>query len=721
MIKILIVDDQLVVREKLQAALEKQPDFVVVGTAIDGNDAVDQAQLFQPDVVLLDIEMPIKNGLEAAAEIRQLFPGIRTVMLTSCDDVNSIRTALNSGAHGYLVKQQIDSSMMDMIRSVHKGHMQFGPGLLEKVLNHSETSALTHPQKQHNLQPSISGDLAPDHHPENNLVIDTTVVDGIEIFETEANSIASLSDWSNSAKEVIDGVPLPWTRGLFYCLLAFMAVAIPWAIFFQMDEIGTARGRLELAGDTIRREADIEGSVTVTKVLVKKGDVVKKGQVIMELDSRTIRDQIQQNQVKLEGQQQRLNQLGPMKNQLSIAVSTQQQQSQAQLLEKQAQIAQAQQSINGLKSNYNNQTTEKSAQLDQAAQTVIDRQNSLNAQKLEKSNQINQARQNVLDSTAANNNDNVRYQDAQREAARYKKLAKEGVISEVASLEKDRLAKESYQSYLQSKANLQQAQLRLKEQQDASRKTIQQAQADVQQAQLRLKEQQSNSQRNTSQLKSDVTQSDLRLLEQQRGLQNLSQMGKLAVVKSEQQLKELQSQMTALETEIEQSKNMAKSLASQLEKYTVRSNVDGTIFELPISREGAVLQPKQLIAEIAPPANTATDLVFKGEIPASQSESLRAQGIGKEVKLKFDEFPFETYGIVNGKVTWISPNSKVVATPTGNLTNYEVKVSLGQACIKHQKECLQFKSGQPATAEIIIRKRRIMDLIIDPFTKLKSS
>jgi hemolysin D len=55
------------------------------------------------------------------------------------------------------------------------------------------------------------------------------------------------------------------------------------------------------------------------------------------------------------------------------------------------------------------------------------------------------------------------------------------------------------------------------------------------------------------------------------------------------------------------------------------------------------------------------------------------------------------------------------------LTNYEVKVGLSQTCIKHQKECLQFKSGQPATAEIIIRKRRIIDLIMDPFTKLKGS
>jgi hemolysin D len=248
---------------------------------------------------------------------------------------------------------------------------------------------------------------------------------------------------------------------------------------------------------------------------------------------------------------------------------------------------------------------------------------------------------------------------------------------------------------------------------------MQQAQADIQQAQLRLKEQQGNYQRSTSQLKSDITQSELRLLEQQRGLESLTQTGKLSVSKSEQQLKELQSQITALETEIAQSKNLAKNLASQMEKYTVRANVDGTIFELPIAREGAVVQPKQLIAEIAPVTQNATDLVFKGEIPTSQSESLRAQGIGKAVKLKFDEFPFETYGIVNGKVSWISPNSKIVTTPTGNSTNYEVKVAIDQACIKHQNQCLQFKSGQPATAEIIIRKRRIIDFIMDPFTKLK--
>jgi hemolysin D len=351
---------------------------------------------------------------------------------------------------------------------------------------------------------------------------------------------------------------------------------------------------------------------------------------------------------------------------------------------------------------------------------VTDKKNSLTTQQQEKITQVAQAKQNIIDSSAAYNVAKSRLKDAQAESTRFEKLYRTGAIAEVRSREVQSIAKERDQSKIQSEASLQQARLRYREQQDGYKKTMQQAQADIQQAQLRLKEQQGSYQRNSGQLQSDIAQAELRLVEQQRSLQTLTQGGKLAVGKSEQQLKEVQNQITVLETEIEQSKNTAASLTTQLAKYTVRADVDGTIFELPIVREGAVLQPKQLIAEIAPPANNAKDLVFKGEIAAGQSESLRGQGVGKDVKLKFDEFPFETYGIVNGKLNWISPNSKVVTTPTGNSTNYEVKISLDQSCVKYKSECLQFRSGQPATAEIIIRKRRIIDFIMDPFTKLKS-
>ena len=73
-------------------------------------------------------------------------------------------------------------------------------------------------------------------------------------------------DWSNSAAELVDTMPVPWTRGLLYCLLLFITIFLPWAFLYKMDEIGTARGRLEFQGDTIKREANIEGSVAVLKV-----------------------------------------------------------------------------------------------------------------------------------------------------------------------------------------------------------------------------------------------------------------------------------------------------------------------------------------------------------------------------------------------------------------------------------------------------------------------
>jgi hemolysin D len=720
MIKILIVDDQLVVRERLSMALQQQADFEVVGTAANGEEAIDLTALLQPDLVLLDIEMPGASGLEVAGILRDRFPKSRVIILSSCDDAAAIRASLQSGVNGYMVKQQLDASVVEVIRSVHRGHSQFGPGLLEKII--TQTSALAivpPPPASASLQaaPAQSAELVP----EKPTILASTEPEAMQLADQfQANAVTRLTDWSNAAKEIIDGVPLPWTRGLFYFLLAFMGVAIPWAIFFQMDEIGTARGRLELAGDTVKREADLPGNATVTKVLVKKGDFVTKGQVMMELDAKDIRDQIQQNQVKLEGQQQRLNQLNLSKNQLAIALSTQQQQNQAQLSEKQTQIAQAEQNLTSLKTSYNNQASEKTAQLDQASQTVRDRQNSLSQQQQEKTNLINQANQTIIDNTAAYNLAKNRFQDAQREVDRYNKLLSQGAIPEIRSREAESSAKERSQATAQSRASLQQAKLRLKEQQDSYRKTMEQAEAEIKQAQLRLKEQQGSYQRTIGQLQSDITQAQLRLKEQQSSLQSLIQTNKLALVKSEQQMKELQGQVTTLENEILQNKQLGQILREQLEKYTIRADVDGSIFELPITREGAVMQPKQLIAEIAPASKAGkTDLVFKGEIPAAESESLRAKGIGKEVKLKFDEFPFATYGIVRGKLIWISPNSKVNSTASGGTnTSYEVKVALDRPCLTHQQQCLSFKSGQPATAEIVIRRRRILDLITDPFTKL---
>lgn len=700
-IKILLVDDRRVVIEKLKSILQQYSDIQAIGTAADGESALKQLEYLEPDLILLDVDMPKLDGIEAARIIDRRYPNIKVIMLSSLDRAEEVRDALPACVKDYIVKANLDAEIADKIRAVY--------------------------HERDNVIEFNRFDRESAH--EDSKFSDNSITNFDENLATKFSAIANtslsrLNDWSISAKELVDTMPLPWTRGVLYCLVAFISISIPWACFYRMDEIGTARGRLEFKGNTIKREADIEGSVAVIKVYVKRGDPVKAGQTILELDSKNVREQIYQNQLKVDGAQQRLDRLLLMKNQMGLGTTAQQQQNQAQLLEKQSQIAQAQQNITTLESNARNQIAEKLAQLRQAQQALVDRQSSYNFQKAEKLTQVRQAEQSIVDAQTTYLLAQNRLKDAQNEVSRYQKLYRTGAVTQVKAKEIESIALEKNQLFAQASASLQQSTLRVKEQQKNYQKLLQQAGADIAQARLRLKEQQEIYQGTIDRTQSDIAQAKLRLIEQQRGSQSLTKGGNIAILKTEQQLKEIDSQIVTLKSEIDRDRAQGKFLASQLEKYLIKANTDGTIFELPIDREGAVVQPKQLIAEIA---HNTNGLVFKGEIAANQSESLRssldksqsANSTPKEVKLKFDEFPFESYDIVTGKLTWIAPNSKIVQVAQGNsIARYDIEVQLDRSCIKHEGNCIPFKSGQPATAEIVIRNRRIIDFVLAPFKKL---
>jgi hemolysin D len=535
-----------------------------------------------------------------------------------------------------------------------------------------------------------------------------------EFLNSTNGKVTHTDDWSYATAELLDTLPKTWTRGLLYFLVIFVSIVLPWSMLYKVDETGTARGRLELKGDTVKREADIQGSVAVVKVRVKEGDEVKANQILVELDSKSIRDEIQQNQIKQEGQQNRLNQLEIQKNQLGIAIAAQEQQSKVQELEKQTQVAQAEQSLNTLKTAYNFQKEEKLAQLGQAQQNFDALKTNYSYQKEEKLAQVAQVRQSIESSKAADKLAAVRLGKAQEKFQRYK--IAEDAFSEQQVAEVEQSVEETSQQRRQAQSDISQAESRLTEQQGSYDKIIHQAESDIKQAELRLKEQEGNNQRIIRQAQSDIEQAKLRLEEQKRGYQSLVQSGKISVSKIQQQLTDFNTQIAAAKSEIEQTKNQISSLKEQLEKYLIRAPFDGTIFQLPITREGAVVQPKQLIAEMA---RKATPLVFKGQILTSESESLRSGNQQKDANLKFDEYPFQDYEVVKGKLSWVSPNSKITQTAQGNLTTYDVEIELSQSCIQPKSKCIAFKSGQPATAEIIIRQRRLIDFILDPFKKLQ--
>jgi HlyD family secretion protein len=693
--------------------------------------------------------MPEPDGFQTVTEIARKYPQIEVMILSNTDDLNSIHDTCSSGANEDQIKDNIDLKIVDRIRaayhdSVERLNSSSISGTVEpesNVLEFNRVPPVNTPQTTNNVGTASTTE---EKRAENSLMPDRadafsdpaeafaaaevtqTVIEQphqAELGEdspsrftfTTQSTPSKLRDWSESATELIETVPLPWTRGLLYVLVAFLGVSIPWACLYQMNEIGTARGRLEYRGN-IKLEADIEGSVAVMKVHIKKGDQVKIGQTIMELDSKNVREQISQNQLKLDGEQQRLNQLTLMQNQIGLGTNAQQQQNQAQLLEKQSQIAQAQQNLSALVANSRNQTTEKLAQLHQAEQDLATRQSSANLQQAEKLTQVHQAQQSEIDAQTSHLLAQNRLKDAQDEVQRYDQLYQTGAVAEVKVKEIESVAQERNQLFSQAVATLEQSKLRVEEQQENYQGLLQQNKSDIAQARLRLKEQQGNYQSTVNQTQANIAQAKLRLTEQQRGSESLAKSGNIAILKTNQQIKEIQSQIVALKSEIDQSRTQSKFLTGQLAKYTIKANTDGTIFELPIGREGAVVQPKQLIAEIA--ANQ-TGLIFKGEIPADQSESLRSTTVQKDVKLKFDEFPFESYEIVKGKLIWMAPNSKLAqAAEKPGTASYEIVVQLNQSCIKHEGNCIPLKLGQPATAEVSIRNRRIIDFILDPFKKL---
>nr|WP_241994138.1 MULTISPECIES: response regulator transcription factor [Chroococcidiopsis] len=138
MIRVLLVEDQEIVRRGLKTLLEIKPDLQVVGEASNGQQAIDAvrslyAQSDPPDIVLMDIRMPVMDGVTATQQMCQEFTNIKVLVLTTFDDANYVSEALRFGAKGYLLKDTPAEELAEAIRSVHKGYTQFGPGIIEKI------------------------------------------------------------------------------------------------------------------------------------------------------------------------------------------------------------------------------------------------------------------------------------------------------------------------------------------------------------------------------------------------------------------------------------------------------------------------------------------------------------------------------------------------------------------------------------------------------------
>lgn len=146
-IRIFLADDHAVLRAGLKALLNAEPDMEVIGEAGDGRHCVQKVARLQPDVILLDINMPHCNGLEALPKLRQASPASRILILTMHDDAQYLRQALAEGSVGFILKQAADTELLSAIRTVYNGGVFLHPAhtktLLEDTLDQTPAEAPT--------------------------------------------------------------------------------------------------------------------------------------------------------------------------------------------------------------------------------------------------------------------------------------------------------------------------------------------------------------------------------------------------------------------------------------------------------------------------------------------------------------------------------------------------------------------------------------------------
>ncbi len=133
-IRVLIVDDHAIVREGQRALIDSEPGMEVLGEAANGFEAVEMALSLQPDVILLDLVMPGKEGIEVIKEIKAENPKLRILVLTSFSEDEKVYAAIKAGATGYLLKDSSPTEILTAIHKVHQGEMPMQPSIAKKLM-----------------------------------------------------------------------------------------------------------------------------------------------------------------------------------------------------------------------------------------------------------------------------------------------------------------------------------------------------------------------------------------------------------------------------------------------------------------------------------------------------------------------------------------------------------------------------------------------------------
>jgi DNA-binding NarL/FixJ family response regulator len=138
MIKVMLVDDHAVLRDGLKNIFDFEDDITVIGEADSGENALEKLKQLEPDIIIMDINMPEMNGVEATAQVKQRYPHVKVLMLTMHNEDEYLMAALREGADGYLLKDSPSNQVVEAIRKVAKGESILHPEMTKKLIDYHQ-------------------------------------------------------------------------------------------------------------------------------------------------------------------------------------------------------------------------------------------------------------------------------------------------------------------------------------------------------------------------------------------------------------------------------------------------------------------------------------------------------------------------------------------------------------------------------------------------------
>ena len=286
-IRILIVDDQKMIREGLKALIQTESDLEVIGIANNGEDGIKQVEVHQPDIVLMDMEMPGLDGVSATKIICEKFPKVKILVLSTFDTQEYVAKSLSSGAMGYLLKGTPANELINAIRSVYLGYAQIGPGVYQNLplipkgeankIPSSSLSASSSRIGAQQLSPRFNGQLTPVSKANN---------DSSALSTNPKSALAP-----RKFEQTVLLRPSPkWSRYTVLGIAGVTVFAITWAAIAKIEQVVPAMGQLKPEGRV--KEVQIPTSGVVEEVKVEEGERVEKGDILLVLDSTTSEAQL---------------------------------------------------------------------------------------------------------------------------------------------------------------------------------------------------------------------------------------------------------------------------------------------------------------------------------------------------------------------------------------------------------------------------------------------